>query len=433
MAKINGNEAPEAITKIQLLTKTSSEETTHLEDIQLEQGEPLFDPNNSEGKHLHIGIGENKISFYDTEEIDDKITALIGTDDDTETSNTIKGAKEYTDSEIDSLNYTDTAQDNKFVTAVSQAKGIIEVTRRALEADDIPSITHDKISDFETSVKEVKVDKAVSADRAPSKTTDSNNPSTTPSFYFSNQDGFGIDNNSGLWRLWNIEHSSYNPDGTKQYSCDLIPSIGNWQSIGSSTLPVNNIFSNNISSNNISSDRIHSKNFDLSQTGLYLANNTSLTFNEGNGEEGEENWFSISKGDTDYAVLACDLGGTDLVVGSGITAIYDGHQIFNVSSVGQVTAGSFNAKSDAQLKENFQPLKTKKSILDLPTYKFDFIDGLKNQIGCKAQDLQEICPEIVDEGTDGYLSIQESKIVYLLLEEVKKLRKEIDELKEGLN
>lgn len=94
-----------------------------------------------------------------------------------------------------------------------------------------------------------------------------------------------------------------------------------------------------------------------------------------------------------------------------------------------ITAGTFNASSDARLKENFQPLKIEKSILDLPTYKFDFINGSKNQIGCKAQDLQEICPEIVNEGNDGYLSIQESKIVYLLLEEVKKLRKEIDELK----
>ena len=96
-----------------------------------------------------------------------------------------------------------------------------------------------------------------------------------------------------------------------------------------------------------------------------------------------------------------------------------------------MTAGSFYAKSDARLKENFKALEIEKSILNLPTYKFDFINGSKNQIGCKAQDLQEICPEIVSEGEDGYLSINESKIVYLLLEEVKKLRNEIDELKRG--
>ena len=76
-----------------------------------------------------------------------------------------------------------------------------------------------------------------------------------------------------------------------------------------------------------------------------------------------------------------------------------------------IQAEYFNATSDARLKENFKEYTPEKSILDLPVYKFDFINGAKNQIGCKAQDLQEICPEIVNEGSDGYLSIQESKIV----------------------
>ena len=95
-----------------------------------------------------------------------------------------------------------------------------------------------------------------------------------------------------------------------------------------------------------------------------------------------------------------------------------------------MTADSFNAASDARLKENFEKFKLDgKSILDLPVYRFDFKEGLKNQIGCKAQDLQEICPEIVDENSEGFLSIQESKIVYLLLEEVKQLKAEIEALK----
>jgi hypothetical protein len=96
---------------------------------------------------------------------------------------------------------------------------------------------------------------------------------------------------------------------------------------------------------------------------------------------------------------------------------------------GALTATSYNATSDSRLKENISDYRCDKSILDLPVKKFDFIDGPKNQIGCIAQDLQEICPEIVHENSDGYLSIQESKIVYLLLQEVKKLRAEVDELK----
>ena len=95
---------------------------------------------------------------------------------------------------------------------------------------------------------------------------------------------------------------------------------------------------------------------------------------------------------------------------------------------GKLLAKKFSASSDARLKENFQDLNTG-NILELPVFKFDFIDGPKNQIGCKAQDLQKICPEIVDVDSNGYLSIQESKLVYLLLQEVKKLKQELDNLK----
>lgn len=100
-----------------------------------------------------------------------------------------------------------------------------------------------------------------------------------------------------------------------------------------------------------------------------------------------------------------------------------------INSSGQVTASSFNATSDARKKENIESYVPEKSILDLDVKRFDFIEGPKNQVGCIAQDLQQICPEIVHEDEEGYLSIQESKIVYLLLDEVKKLRKELDELK----
>lgn len=85
--------------------------------------------------------------------------------------------------------------------------------------------------------------------------------------------------------------------------------------------------------------------------------------------------------------------------------------------------------SDKRLKENERPYKSDKSILDLPIYKYDYINGSKNQIGCMAQDLKEICPEIVEEDEKGYLHIQESKIVYLLIEEIKKLKEEIKKFK----
>jgi hypothetical protein len=97
---------------------------------------------------------------------------------------------------------------------------------------------------------------------------------------------------------------------------------------------------------------------------------------------------------------------------------------------GQVRAPSFNATSDMRLKTNLRAFKHG-NIFDLPIYKFDFIAGETNKIGCMAQDLQQICPEIVHQGEDGYLSIEESKIVYLLLDKMKEMQREIDTLKEA--
>lgn len=97
---------------------------------------------------------------------------------------------------------------------------------------------------------------------------------------------------------------------------------------------------------------------------------------------------------------------------------------------GVIVAQSFNATSDKRLKENIVEYSPNKSILDLPIYSYNFISDEKKtkKIGCLAQDLREICPEIVKEDDKGYLSIEENKIVYLLLDEVKKLKKRVDKL-----
>lgn len=104
----------------------------------------------------------------------------------------------------------------------------------------------------------------------------------------------------------------------------------------------------------------------------------------------------------------------------------------NITRVKTIQAEKFNATSDIRKKTAIKDYVCKKSILDLPVKEFEFINDethTKN-IGCIAQDLQEICPEIVHEGTDGYLSIEENKLVYLLLQEVKELKREVKALKE---
>ena len=103
----------------------------------------------------------------------------------------------------------------------------------------------------------------------------------------------------------------------------------------------------------------------------------------------------------------------------------------NITGIQKIQAKTFDAISDMRKKTAVQDYVCKNSILDLPIKEFEFIDDKTHtkHIGCIAQDLQEICPEIVHEDADGYLSIEETKLVYLLLQEVKELKKEIKALK----
>ncbi len=103
----------------------------------------------------------------------------------------------------------------------------------------------------------------------------------------------------------------------------------------------------------------------------------------------------------------------------------------DITGITRITATQFNATSDIRKKTAIQDYICKKSIIDLPIKEFEFIgdETHTKHIGCIAQDLQEICPEIVHEDADGYLSIEETKLIYLLLQEVKELKKELKILK----
>lgn len=124
-----------------------------------------------------------------------------------------------------------------------------------------------------------------------------------------------------------------------------------------------------------------------------------------------------AKGTTTYPILGIDTNNNHIKF-TDITAAGDG----------TFTATSFNASSDRRLKENLVAYEPEKSILDLPIYSFNFKNNPdKTQIGCMAQDLQELFPELVTEGSDGYLSINENKLVYLLLLELKKMKAKLIE------
>ena len=102
----------------------------------------------------------------------------------------------------------------------------------------------------------------------------------------------------------------------------------------------------------------------------------------------------------------------------------------------------FNATSDKRAKTNIKPITL--SALDyinsIPVYSFDYIQNNKPSIGIMAQDVlsQPIADfnlvENKDASGDGdFMSIRESKLVYILWKAVQELSAEVKELKEQLN
>ena len=120
-----------------------------------------------------------------------------------------------------------------------------------------------------------------------------------------------------------------------------------------------------------------------------------------------------------------------------------------ISTAGTLTMGgdviAYGSPSDKRLKENIKPIE---SALDkvnkLQGVTFDWKDKekeydqfgkphklqeWKNDIGFIAQDVQKIIPELVRENGDGMLSMRHQGIAPILLEAIKELKQEIEELK----
>ena len=92
-------------------------------------------------------------------------------------------------------------------------------------------------------------------------------------------------------------------------------------------------------------------------------------------------------------------------------------------------------KVDKRFKENIKPIKSaldKVSKLQGVTFNWKesgSILELKEDVGFIAQDVQKVIPELVRENKDGMLSMRHQGIAPILLEAIKELKAEIEELK----
>ena len=127
-----------------------------------------------------------------------------------------------------------------------------------------------------------------------------------------------------------------------------------------------------------------------------------------------------------YRVAIRNYDGTNMLASATFTDT-------SLTVVGDVIA--YGSPSDIRLKENIKPIESaldKVSKLQGVTFdwkKSDSILDIKKDIGFIAQDVQEVIPELVRENKDGMLSMRHQGIAPILLEAIKELKDEIEELK----
>ena len=137
---------------------------------------------------------------------------------------------------------------------------------------------------------------------------------------------------------------------------------------------------------------------------------------------GGQGAINVSTGTGKYYIL----GRSDSASGSSIgSQLYYNTGCFISGS--RITAGSYLAQSDINLKENIQDFVETKSILDVPIHRYTWKESKEEDIGFIAQELERQFPELVS-GEEGHKAIKESKFVYYLMDEVKRQKARIDVL-----
>ena len=103
----------------------------------------------------------------------------------------------------------------------------------------------------------------------------------------------------------------------------------------------------------------------------------------------------------------------------------------NISATADVIA---YASSDKRLKDNLKPIENSlDKVSKLSGYEFDWNDKQEiyqgKDVGVVAQEVEEVMPEIVTTRDNGYKAVKYEKLVPLLIESIKELKAEIEELK----
>ena len=115
--------------------------------------------------------------------------------------------------------------------------------------------------------------------------------------------------------------------------------------------------------------------------------------------------------------------------GNAAVKISSSKLTFNPST-GLLTSTDYNSSSDITLKENFVPITNPLDIIgQLNGFGFNWKDSKEKSYGLSAQDVEKVLPDIVKNRPDGTKGINYLNMIAFLVEAVKDLKQELQELK----
>lgn len=106
----------------------------------------------------------------------------------------------------------------------------------------------------------------------------------------------------------------------------------------------------------------------------------------------------------------------------------------NIITAGIVTALDFNATSDRNLKTNIEVISNPlEKIVQINGVSFNWKESNQSSAGAIAQEVEQIMPQIIHDNDKGYKTLNYNGLIGLLIESVKELKSEIEDLKSKLN
>ena len=131
---------------------------------------------------------------------------------------------------------------------------------------------------------------------------------------------------------------------------------------------------------------------------------------------------------TDPKYLRSDIGDNGVSLSLSSTLHADGA----ITSDGDITA--FNSASDRKLKENIEVIDNAiDKVMTLSGYTFNYIGREEKMSGVMADEVESVLPEVVYEFDGEYKAVRYGNMMGLIIEAIKDLKSDINELKEKIN